>query len=131
MRVLREVAQYNIVESALYRHFPVQCAELGRPRVRHLILNSARRARMFGFTPAEFRGFASFEMAFGEEFWEKKQYRWARRILEDRDIENPAERYDALRRASIRHLARMVEAEELARAARESELAEAQREERS
>ncbi len=114
LRVLREAALLSSVEAGLLRHFPDQCARLGRRRLGRLISDSRSRARAFGFSMSEVQGFASFELIFGERYWDAFQYRWARRILEDKDIELSVDRFRALREAAIFFLASRAEKEEAA-----------------
>ena len=114
---MREAALLHSVEAGLLRHFPSYCAELGRAELARFVAASRDRARAFSFSMAEIQGFASFELIFGERYWELYEFRWARRILEDKDIEVPAERFRALRDASIFHLAKMAEKEEATYAA--------------
>ena len=106
---MREAALLHSVEAALLRHFPRYCDELGRAELARFVAASRTRARAFGFTMAEIHGFASFELIFGERYWEMYRFRWARRILEDKDIEDPAERFRALREATIFYLAKIAE----------------------
>ena len=120
LRVMREAALLHSVEAGLLRHFPSYCAELGRAELARFVAASRGRARAFNFSMAEIQGFASFELIFGERYWESYDFRWARRILEDKDIEVPAERFQALRQASIFYLARLAEKEEAASAERDN-----------
>jgi hypothetical protein len=117
MRVLREAALLNSIEAGLLRHFPGRCADLGRTRLWQFVNDSRDHARGFGFEAAECQGFASFELIFGERYWDAMEYRWARRILEDKDIEVPADRFKALREAAIFFLAKRAEKEAAAQAA--------------
>ena len=126
LRVLREAALLHAVEAGLLRHFPSQCAALGRRGLGRFVAASRDRARAFGFTTVEIQGFASFELVFGESYWDTRPYLWAKRILEDKGIEHPANRFQALREASIFFLAKQAEREALAYASTDETPIEAQ-----
>lgn len=109
LRILREAALLHSVEAGLLHHLPDDCAPFGRGQLPRFVVGSRGRARAFGFGSEQIQGFASFELIFGERYWELMEHRWARRILEDKDIEHPADRFQALREAAIFVLAKQAE----------------------
>ncbi len=109
LRILREAALLHSVEAGLLRHLPENCAQFSRGQLQRFVAGSRGRARDFGFGSEQIQGFASFELIFGERYWDLMEHRWARRILEDKDIERPADRFQTLREAAIFFLAKQAE----------------------
>ena len=107
MRLLQEAAEFHAVEGAMYRHFPEQCARMGRVPFCRFLKSSRVRAAEFDFKQPQFQAFTALELAFGERYWEQREFRWARRILWDKDIDDPEERLKKLRSAAIFYVAEL------------------------
>jgi hypothetical protein len=124
LQVLRDAAYVDVCEAALLRFFPDYCEELTPADLRRLVVESSDRARSFGLTMASYQGFASFELIFGERFWERDEFAWAKHLLEDREIADAVERYRRLREGMVFFLADQAEREQEAERAAENTITE-------
>ena len=105
MRVFEEIQLQRWLTDYLQSCYPVHAAELGSYELRELVTIAAKRARARGLKGAsEIRKYLHVTFLLGREFETDDRTMWARRILDDEEQSDPAERVCALEEAVLEHL---------------------------